>query len=334
LILLTGATGYIGSHTWVELLQLGPEVIGIDNLINSNIKVLERIEKITGVRPNFHQVNVTDSIQINKIFQENKIEAVMHFAGLKSVRESVDQPLKYYENNVGGLISLLEAMPTSGCKYFIFSSSATVYHPENAIPYKENMSKGAANPYGRTKWMCEQILTDYQIAHPDISVALLRYFNPVGAHPSGLIGESPTGIPNNLMPYINSVAVGKNKYLNIYGHDWDTADGTCIRDYIHVLDLANGHIQALEYLYKNNSSISVNLGTGSGVSVLEFVKAFEQATGQTIPYRFAPRREGDIAAYFADASLAKNLLSWEAKLDLKAMCLDSWNWQKQNPKGY
>ena len=334
MILLTGATGYIGSHTWVELLQLGPEVIGIDNLINSNIKVLERIEKITGVRPNFHQVNVTDSIQINKIFQENKIEAVMHFAGLKSVRESVDQPLKYYENNVGGLISLLEAMPTSGCKYFIFSSSATVYHPENAIPYKENMSKGAANPYGRTKWMCEQILTDYQIAHPDISVALLRYFNPVGAHPSGLIGESPTGIPNNLMPYINSVAVGKNKYLNIYGHDWDTADGTCIRDYIHVLDLANGHIQALEYLYKNNSSISVNLGTGSGVSVLEFVKAFEQATGQTIPYRFAPRREGDIAAYFADASLAKNLLSWEAKLDLKAMCLDSWNWQKQNPKGY
>lgn len=334
MILLTGATGYIGSHTWVELLQHGYEVIGIDNLINSNIKVLERIEKITGVRPNFHHVDVTDSIQIHKIFQDNKIEAVMHFAGLKSVKESVDKPLAYYLNNVGGLMTLLEVMPTSQCKYFIFSSSATVYHPENPIPYQENMSKGAANPYGRTKWMCEQILTDYQIAHADISVASLRYFNPVGAHPSGLIGESPSGIPNNLMPYISSVAVGKNDYLNIYGNDWNTADGTCIRDYIHVLDLAKGHIQALEYLYKNNSPITVNLGTGNGVSVLEFVKTFEQVTSQTIPYRFAPRREGDIAAYFADASLAKALLSWEAKLDLKAICLDSWNWQKQNPNGY
>jgi UDP-glucose 4-epimerase len=334
LILLTGATGYIGSHTWVELLQLGFEVIGIDNLISSDKKVIARIEKIVGKRVNFYQIDVKNTLQIQKIFEENNIQAVLHFAGLKSVKESVESPLNYYENNVGGLVALLQAMQMTQCPYFIFSSSATVYHPENSIPYKENMPKGAANPYGRTKWMCEQILLDYEIANPNSAIALLRYFNPVGAHPSGLIGENPLGTPNNLMPYLTSVAVQKNEYLSIYGNDWNTPDGTCIRDYIHVQDLAKGHISALKHLMHNKSSITVNLGTGKGVSVLDLLQTFEKVTGKVIPYRFAPRRQGDIAAYFADVSFAKTLLDWEAQLDLQAMCSDSWNWQINNPNGY
>jgi UDP-glucose 4-epimerase len=269
-----------------------------------------------------------------QIFQENDIHAVIHFAGLKSIKESVKNPLNYYENNVFGLINILEVMQEFQCKDFIFSSSASVYHPENPIPYHECMPLGSVSPYGWTKRMCEQILLDYEFANQNCSVVLLRYFNPLGAHPSGLIGENPLGTPNNLMPYITSVAVKSNDHLKIYGSDWDTPDGTCIRDYIHVVDLAKGHVQALQYLKKNNSSITVNLGTGKGVSVLELVQTFERVTGQKIPYQFAPRRDGDIAAYYANADLAKELLQWEAKLDLTAMCLDSWNWQSKNPKGY
>jgi UDP-glucose 4-epimerase len=334
MILLTGATGYIGSHTWVELLQAGYDVLGIDNLSNSNRNVLDRIQTIVGKQPHFLEVDVREKSHVQRIFQEQDIHAVLHFAGLKSVNESVQHPLLYYDTNVRGLIHTLQAVQDSKCKHFIFSSSATVYHPDNAIPYLETMPLGSASPYGRTKRMCEQILEDYQAARTDTSIALLRYFNPVGAHPSGLIGENPLGTPNNLMPFITSVAVKRNDHLKIFGKDWNTPDGTCLRDYIHVVDLAKGHVQALKYLEKNNASITVNLGTGKGVSVLEMVHTFEKVTGQTIPYQFAPRRDGDIAAYYANADLAKERLQWEAQLDLEAMCLDSWNWQSKNPTGY
>jgi len=334
MILLTGATGYIGSHTWVELLQAGFDVLGIDNLSNSDKKVLDRIQTIVGIQPKFLHIDVRDKKHMQHIFQEHDIDAVMHFAGLKSVNESVQNPLSYYENNVNGLLNTLQAIQSSQCKDFIFSSSATVYHPDNPVPYEENMFLGSASPYGRTKRMCEQILLDYQFANKGSAVALLRYFNPVGAHPSGWIGENPLGTPNNLMPYITSVAVKSNDHLKIYGNDWNTPDGTCMRDYIHVVDLAKGHVQALEYLQKNKTSLTVNLGTGKGVSVLELVQTFEKVTGQKIPYQFAPRRDGDIAAYYANADLAKELLGWEAQLDLDAMCLDSWNWQSKNPQGY
>ena len=334
MILLTGATGYIGSHTWVELLQAGYEVLGIDNLSNSNNKVIDRIHSIVGFNLKFMEADVRNVNQIQQIFKEYDIVAVMHFAGLKSVRESVENPLHYYENNVFGLINILHSLKGSNCKKFIFSSSATVYHPANPIPYNEQMVLGSASPYGRTKRMCEEILTDYEKATQGFSVALLRYFNPVGAHASGMIGENPLGIPNNLMPYINSVAVKKNKYLNIYGDDWATKDGTCIRDYVHVVDLAKGHLSALEYLQQKNSSITVNLGTGKGVSVLELVHTFEKVTGQKIPYQFGPRRDGDIVSYYADVEYAKKTLNWEAKLNLEDMCLDSWRWQSQNPHGY
>lgn len=334
MILLTGATGYIGSHTWVELLKAGYEVIGLDNFSNSSPNVTSRIEKITNKKAVFVKADVQDKLSLSDLFQKNQIEGVIHFAALKAVGDSVQRPLDYYSNNLNSLLNLVDVMARFDCHNFVFSSSATVYHPKNPIPYVEGMPLGSTSPYGWTKYMSEQILRDLEVSNSLWRVAYLRYFNPVGAHPSGLIGEDPQGMPNNLMPFITQVAVGKLKELSIYGDDWPTHDGTGVRDYIHVQDLARGHVKAIEYLINKQQSLTVNLGAGKGYSVLDLVRSFEKVSGQKIPYQITERRDGDIAACYASVELAKRLLDWEVEYDLDAMCRDSWRWQSNNPNGY
>lgn len=334
-ILVTGGAGYIGSHTVIELLANNYEVVIVDNLVNSSEKVLERLEKITGRKVPFVKADILDKDALNKIFDENKIDAVIHFAGLKAVGESVSKPWEYYNNNIAGTLVLLDVMKQHGVKNIIFSSSATVYGDPAFVPITEECPKGiCTNPYGWTKSMLEQILSDIQKADDSWNVILLRYFNPLGAHKSGLIGENPNGIPNNLMPYITQVAVGKLKELGVFGNDYDTPDGTGVRDYIHVLDLASGHVAALNKIKENCGLKVYNLGTGIGYSVLDIVKNFEEATGVKIPYAIKPRRPGDIATCYASADLAKKELGWEAKFGIREMCEDSWRWQSQNPNGF
>lgn len=334
-ILLTGGAGYIGSHTAVELLNAGYEVVIIDNLYNSKISVLERIEKITGKKPVFYEGDILDTDLLIKIMFSEKIDSVIHFAGLKAVGESVAKPLLYYKNNVSGTISLCEAMIEVKVLNLVFSSSSTVYGDPLSVPIREDFpTGGTTNPYGTSKYVIERILKDWQKANPQQNVALLRYFNPVGAHKSGLIGEDPNGIPNNLMPYITQVAIGKIPELSIFGGDYPTEDGTGVRDYLHVVDLAVGHLKAIEKLKEKPGLGIWNLGTGKGYSVFDVVKAFEKASGLTIKYKMAPRRAGDIAKCFADPSKAKKELGWEAKYGIEEMCRDSWNWQSKNPNGY
>ncbi len=334
MVLITGATGYIGSHTWVSLLKAGYTAIGVDNFSNSNHLVLDRIKTISGCKPLFFEGDVCDSNFLKSLFQNNKISSVIHFASHKSVSESVKVPLKYYGNNVTGLVNLLQVMSVYGCKNLVFSSSATIYDPDNPIPYVEDMPLKSVNPYGWSKNFCEQILRDLEFADEGWSIAYLRYFNPVGAHESGLIGEDPNGIPNNLMPFICQVAVGRRDFLSVYGGDWPTYDGTCIRDYIHVMDLASGHIEALNFLISSKQSFTVNLGTGIGWSVLDVVKAFQDVSKKIINYQIVSRRDGDIASYYADTKLAKMILNWSAQYDLNKICEDSWRWQSKNPFGY
>ena len=335
-ILVTGGTGYIGSHTVVELQNAGYEAVIIDNLSNSNPEVLNRIEAITGKRPKFYEADIRDKAALKKIFAENPdIESCIHFAGLKAVGESVSKPMEYYNNNIYGTLCLVESMRDAGVKNIVFSSSATVYGDPAFVPITEECPKGqCTNPYGWTKSMLEQILSDITVADKEWNVILLRYFNPIGAHKSGTMGENPSGIPNNLMPYITQVAVGKRDHLNVFGNDYDTHDGTGVSDYIHVVDLALGHVKALNKIKENCGLKIYNLGTGHGYSVLDIVKAFEQARGVKGPYEITARRPGDIATCYADASLAKKELGWEAQFGIKEMCEDSWRWQKNNPEGY
>lgn len=334
-ILVTGGAGYIGSHTCVELLEAGYEVVVLDNLCNSSEKSLERVKQITGKDVVFYKGDILDREILKKIFQEQEIEGCIHFAGLKAVGESVAKPWEYYNNNITGTLTLVDEMRRAGCKNIIFSSSATVYGDPAQIPITEECPKGTCtNPYGWSKSMLEQILSDMQKADPQWNVILLRYFNPIGAHKSGLIGENPNGIPNNLMPYITQVAVGKLKELGVFGDDYDTPDGTGVRDYIHVVDLAVGHVKALKKIKENVGLGIYNLGTGTGYSVLDIVKNFEEATGVKIPYVIKDRRPGDIATCYSDAAKAKRELGWEAQYGIREMCADSWNWQKNNPKGY
>lgn len=334
-ILVTGGAGYIGSHTCVELLNAGYEVVILDNFYNSSPEVLKRIKELTGKDFTFCECDIRDRERLDKVFAENKIDAVIHFAGLKAVGESVRKPLEYYENNVGGTVTLCEAMRDAGCKKIVFSSSATVYGMNNPSPLNETMKiGGTTNPYGTTKYMIELILQDLYTSDNDWSVALLRYFNPIGAHESGRIGENPNGIPNNLMPYITQVAVGKLDHLNIFGDDYDTPDGTGVRDYIHVVDLALGHIKTVEKIASSKGVCIYNLGTGVGYSVLDVVKAFEKASGKEIKYEIVPRRPGDLATVYSDPTKAKEELGWVAERGLEKMCEDSWRWQKNNPEGY
>lgn len=334
-ILVTGGAGYIGSHTCVELLENGYEVVILDNLVNASRKVVDRIEELSGRKVTFYEGDIRDRDCLNKLFDEQKIDSVIHFAGLKAVGESVAKPWEYYENNISGSLVLFDVMRRHGCKSIIFSSSATVYGNPAQIPITEECPKGTCtNPYGWTKWMLEQILTDLHTADPDWNVVLLRYFNPIGAHKSGRIGENPNGIPNNLMPYITQVAVGKLKELGVFGDDYDTPDGTGVRDYIHVCDLATGHVAAIKKLEEKSGLSIYNLGTGVGYSVLDIVHNFEEATGIHIPYSIKPRRAGDIATCYSSADKAKRELGWEARYGIKEMCADSWNWQKSNPNGY
>ena len=334
-ILVTGGAGYIGSHTCVELQNAGYDVVVLDNLSNSSEKSLDRVKAITGKDVKFYKGDILDRDILNKIFENEKIDSCINFAGLKAVGESVAKPWEYYNNNIAGTLTLVDVMRQHGCKNIIFSSSATVYGDPAEIPITENCPKGqCTNPYGWTKSMLEQILTDIQKADPEWNVILLRYFNPIGAHESGLIGEDPKGIPNNLIPYITQVAIGKLECLGVFGDDYDTHDGTGVRDYIHVVDLAIGHVRAVEKL-KEKAGVSVyNLGTGNGYSVLDMVKAFSKACGKEIPYQIKPRRAGDIATCYCDASKAKEELHWVAERDLNKMCEDSWRWQSMNPNGY
>ena len=332
-ILVTGGTGYIGSHTVVQLLDAGANVVILDNLCNSKREVVNRIEKITGRRPEFIMGDIRDRVALRSLFSVHKIDAVIHFAGLKAVGESVAEPLKYYDNNVSGSVVLFEEMARANVKALVFSSSATVYGDPASVPISENSPLGATNPYGQSKLMVEAILADLHKADPSWAVARLRYFNPVGAHGSGLIGEDPSGIPNNLMPFVAQVAVGKREKLAVFGCDYPTPDGTGERDYIHVDDLASGHLAALSALEKPGL-LTVNLGTGRGYSVLEMIKAFEAASGKKVPFDIVARRPGDIAACYADPSLAKSLLGWEAKWDIDRMCADTWRWQSMNPLGF
>jgi UDP-glucose 4-epimerase len=327
-ILVTGGTGYIGSHTVVELMAAGREVFIIDNLCNSKASVLDRIERIAGRRPGFAQIDVRDRAALRRHFALHRPEAVIHFAGLKAVGESVAKPLMYYDVNVGGSIALVECMLEAGVKTIVFSSSATVYGEPPSVQFREDFPLAPVNPYGRSKLMVEEMLRDMANANAGSRVALLRYFNPVGAHPSGLIGEDPNGIPNNLMPYIAQVAMGKLKQLSIYGNDFPTPDGTGVRDYIHVVDLARGHLAALATLGARTGVLTVNLGTGRGYSVLEMVRAFEKASGRPVPYRITDRRPGDLAEYFADPALARELLGWQTELGIDRMCADVWRWQQ------
>lgn len=334
-ILVTGGAGYIGSHTCVELLNEGYEVVIVDNLDNSNAKAVDRIEQITGKKVTFYEKDIRDKEAMNDIFGREKPECVIHFAGLKAVGESVQKPLEYYENNINGTLVMLDAMRKNGCKNIIFSSSATVYGDPAFIPITEDCPKGKiTNPYGRTKSMLEEILTDLNVSDPEWNVILLRYFNPIGAHKSGLIGEDPKGIPNNLLPYVAQVAVGKLKCLGVFGNDYDTPDGTGVRDYIHVVDLARGHVKAINKIKENPGVKIYNLGTGNGYSVLQVVKAFSKACGHDVPYEIKPRRAGDIATCYADPSLAKKELGWVAEYGIDEMCADSWRWQSMNPNGY
>ena len=334
MILLTGATGYIGSHTWLALNAAGLQVVGLDNFCNSSPEVLRRLAALGADVSNFTVADVTDRAALDATFARWPITAVVHFAALKAVGESVAQPLAYYANNVGGLIALAQTMRAHDCKTLIFSSSATVYGQPERLPIPEDAPLAATSPYGATKLICENILRDCERAGPAWRIALLRYFNPVGAHPSGSLGEDPRGTPNNLMPFVAQVAVGKRDKLRIFGGDYDTPDGTGVRDYLHVEDLAEGHVAALKYLQGGAGSLTVNLGTGRGVSVLELVRAFERASGHAIPFEVGPRRAGDVAACYADPSLAERLLGWKASRDLDAMCVDSWRWQSANPGGY
>lgn len=334
-ILVTGGAGYIGSHTCVELLNEGYEVVIIDNLYNSNQKAVDRIEKITGKKVKFYKEDLLDKEAVRKVFDENEIDAVIHFAGLKAVGESVHKPVEYYRTNIGSTLNLVEEMRAHGVKNIIFSSSATVYGDPAEIPITENCPKGTCtNPYGWTKWMQEQILTDLHTADPEWNVILLRYFNPIGAHESGLIGEDPKGIPNNLLPYVAQVAIGKLKEINVFGNDYPTPDGTGVRDYIHVVDLARGHVKAIERFEKKDGVFVCNLGTGHGYSVMDVIHAFEKACGKELPYVMRPRRDGDVATCYSSPAKAEKELGWKAQFDLIDMCRDSWNWQQKNPNGY
>ena len=334
-ILCTGGAGYIGSHTCVELLEAGYDVVVLDNLSNSSEESLKRVEKITGKPVKFYKADILDSDALGKIFDAEKIDAVIHFAGLKAVGESVEKPLLYYENNIAGTVNLCEVMSAHGVKNIIFSSSATVYGDPAFIPITEECPKGSpTNPYGWSKSMIEQILMDLHTSDNDWNVVLLRYFNPIGAHESGLIGEDSKGIPNNLVPYIAQVAIGKRAALRVFGDDYDTPDGTGVRDYIHVVDLARGHVKALAKLEPGTGVSIYNLGTGNGYSVLDVLHAYEEACGKTLPYEIAPRRAGDIATCYCKADKAKNELGWSAEKNISDMCRDSWNWQSNNPDGY
>ena len=334
MILVTGGAGYIGSHTVVELLAKGNELLILDNFSNSSPKVLERIETISGQRPLLVEGDIRDRDALKAVFAAHPIKSVIHFAGLKAVGESVEQPLSYYDNNVVGSLRLFEAMAEANVKTLVFSSSATVYGDPHAVPIREDFPLQATNPYGRTKLHIEEMLRDIARSDPAWRIALLRYFNPVGAHPSGLIGENPRGIPNNLMPYVTQVAVGRRPKLGVFGNDYPTPDGTGVRDYIHVVDLARGHLAALDALAKDAGVMTVNLGTGQGYSVLDVVKAFEKASGRPVPFEFLPRRAGDVASCYADPALARNTLCWQAEYRLDAMCRDAWRWQEGNPEGY
>ena len=333
-ILLTGGAGYIGSHTYVELCAAGHHAVIVDNFYNSSAAVLKRLESITGKPVPFFEADVCDAQAMDEIFARHAFDAVVHFAGYKAVGESVGKPIAYYRNNLDSALTLCEQMKKHGVKRIVFSSSATVYAPGDEPPFAEDMPLGCVNPYAWTKFMTEQILTDAAIANPDWSVALLRYFNPIGAHASGTIGEDPVGIPNNLMPFITQVASGVREQLRVFGTDYPTPDGTCIRDYIHVVDLAKGHVAACDYLMEHTGTEAINLGTGIGYSVLDVIRTFETATGITIPYVTTDRRPGDLPVSFADASKAKRLLGWAAEKSLEDMCRDSWTWQSKNPKGY
>jgi len=333
-VLVTGGAGYIGSHTCVELLNEGYDVVVIDNLSNSSEKSLERVQEITGKKLTFYKADLLDREAVENIFRNEKIDSVIHFAGLKAVGESVSKPLEYYYNNITGTLILCDTMRKYGVKDLVFSSSATVYGNPQTVPIKEDFPLSATNPYGRTKLMIEQILGDLYAADDTWSIVLLRYFNPVGAHKSGRIGEDPRGIPNNLVPYITQVAVGKLEFLGVFGNDYDTHDGTGVRDYIHVVDLAKGHIKALEKLKGSKGIFTYNLGTGKGYSVMEMLKSFEKVCGKPIKYKIMPRRPGDIAVCYADPARAKEELGWVAEKGLQEMCEDSWRWQENNPNGY
>ena len=334
-ILVTGGAGYIGSHTCVELLNAGYDPIILDNFCNSKSECVKRVKEITGKDVKVYNCDIRDRAGLDKVFAENKIEAVIHFAGLKSVPESIAKPMKYYDNNIGGSVTLFEAMADAGCKKIVFSSSATVYGGENVSPLREDMPEGKpTNPYGTTKLYIEHILKDIYAADNEWSVCLLRYFNPIGAHPSGLIGEDPRGVPNNLMPYISQTAIGRLKCLSVFGDDYDTPDGTGVRDYIHVMDLARGHVAAIAYMAEHTGESIFNLGTGKGYSVLEMVRAFEAANHVHVPYRIAPRRAGDLPTVYACPDKSARILGWRAEYSLEDMCRDSWRWQTQNPNGY
>lgn len=333
-IAVTGGTGYIGSHCCVAMIEAGLQPVIIDDLSNSSIRVLDRIEQITGVRPTFIEGDIRDTALLDRVFSQRSIEAVMHFAAFKSVSESVHSPLAYYTNNVTGTLALLDSMKRADIKTFVFSSSATVYGAPPALPIKEDSPLEATNPYGRSKLIVEEILQDLSVAEPDWRIARLRYFNPAGAHPSGLIGEDPTDTPNNLLPYIAQVAVGRRDHVHVFGNDYPTRDGTGLRDYIHIMDLVEGHVAALDYLRKNCGLLTVNLGTGTNTSVLEIIAAFERASGQKIDFKIDVRRSGDVAACWADPSMASALLGWKARRNLEEMCNDHWCWQSRNPTGY
>ncbi|HZE91813.1 MAG TPA: UDP-glucose 4-epimerase GalE [Rhizobacter sp.] len=334
LVLLTGATGYIASHTWLALLNAGFQVVGVDNFSNSSPEVLNRLKTLSGQTPQFERVDVCDAAAMDGVFSRHRVNAAVHFAAFKAVGESTQKPLAYYANNIGGLLTLCQALERHSAKSLVFSSSATVYGKPEQLPIREDSPLSTTSPYGATKLMSENILRDTELADPAWKIALLRYFNPVGAHETGLIGEDPRGIPNNLMPYVTQVAVGKRARLQVFGSDYNTPDGTGVRDYIHVLDLADGHVAALRHLIDQQQSITANLGTGRGHSVLELVRAFEQASGRPIPYDLVARRPGDIDACYADPSLAKQQLGWQASRDIHAMCADSWRWQSLNPAGF
>lgn len=334
-ILLAGGAGFIGSHTAVEMINAGYDVIICDNLCNSERVVAERIEKITGVKPLLYDYDCRDNEKMTEIFKEHEIDGVIHFAGLKAVGESVEKPIEYYRNNLDSTLTLLEVMNDFNVKSFVFSSSAVVYGAENPYPYLETMKKGScSNPYGWTKAMIEQILLDAAVADPELSIVLLRYFNPIGAHESGLIGEDPQGIPNNLMPFISQVAVGKREKLTVFGNDYDTPDGTCRRDYLHVMDLADGHVKAIRYAEGKKGVEVFNLGTGVPYSVLDIINTFETVNDIKISYEFGDRRAGDLPEFWSDATKAETVLGWHADRSLEDMCRDSWNWQKNNPNGY
>ncbi len=333
-ILVTGGAGYIGSHTAVQLLEAGYRVLIVDNFSNSSPRVLDRIARIAGQTPRLIEADIRDAAALRAIFGSNDIDAVIHFAGLKAVGESVEQPLRYYDNNVAGSLRLFEAMAEAGVEKLVFSSSATVYGDPASVPIREDFPLSATNPYGRSKLHIEEMLRDFARAQPTWRIALLRYFNPVGAHPSGLIGEDPRDIPNNLMPYVAQVAVGRRPELSVFGNDYPTPDGTGVRDYIHVVDLAAGHLAALDILARSPGILTANLGTGRGYSVLDVVAAFGRASGRPIPYRIAPRRTGDVASCYADPAFARATLGWHAQRELDDMCRDAWRWQQQNPDGY